>query len=58
MKTATALATTLFAIASFPLTAQQAPATNQPDSPATQQNLQARRRRHPLVRPRTRQYLP
>jgi hypothetical protein len=38
MKTGTALATTLFAIASFPLMAQQAPATNQPDSPATQQN--------------------
>jgi hypothetical protein len=38
MKTGTALATTLFAIGSFPLMAQQAPATNQPDSPATQQN--------------------
>lgn len=38
MKTGTALATTLFAIASFPLLAQQSPAANQPDSPATQQN--------------------
>ena len=38
MKSGTALATTLFAIASFPLLAQQSPATNQPDSPATQQN--------------------
>ena len=38
MKTGTALATTLFAIASFPLLAQQSPSTNQPDSPATQQN--------------------
>ena len=38
MKTGTALATTLFAIASFPLMARQSPATNQPDSPATQQN--------------------
>ena len=38
MKTGTALATTLFAIASFPLMAQQSPATNQPDSPAAQQS--------------------
>ena len=38
MKIGTALATTLFAIASFPLMAQQPPATNQPDSPATQQS--------------------
>src|ERR1700722_4227501 len=39
MKTGPALATTLFAIASFPLLAQQSPA-NQPDSPgpATQQS--------------------
>ena len=38
MRTGTALATTLFAIASFPLMAQQSPATNQPDSPAAQQS--------------------
>jgi len=31
------LATTLFAVTSFPLLAQQSPATNQPDSPAAQQ---------------------
>jgi hypothetical protein len=37
MKTCTALATTLFALASFPLLAQPSPA-NQPDSPTTQQN--------------------
>ncbi|WP_035350296.1 hypothetical protein [Edaphobacter aggregans] len=38
MKTGIALATTLIAIASFPLMAQQSPAANQPASPATQQN--------------------
>ena len=43
MKTRTMLATTVFAIASFPLLgftllAQQTPAANQPDSPAAQQN--------------------
>ncbi|WP_035356334.1 hypothetical protein [Edaphobacter aggregans] len=38
MKTGTALATTLFAITCFPLLAQQSPAANQSDSPATQQN--------------------
>jgi len=38
MKTGTALATTLFALASFPLLAQQPPPANQPDSPTTQQN--------------------
>src|ERR1700722_14814802 len=41
MKTGTMLATTLFAIASFPLLAQQSPASqsaSQSDSPATQQN--------------------
>ena len=37
MKTGTILATTLFAVASFPLLAQQSPATNQPDGPAAQQ---------------------
>jgi hypothetical protein len=37
MKTGTMLAATLFAIASFPLLAQQSPAS-QSDSPATQQN--------------------
>ncbi len=38
MKTGTALATTLFALASFPLLAQQPPPANQPNTPATQQN--------------------
>ena len=38
MRTGTALATTLFAIASFPLMAQQSPATNPPDSPVAQQS--------------------
>ena len=38
MKTGIAFATTLFAIAGFPLVAQQSPATNQPDSPASQQS--------------------
>jgi hypothetical protein len=38
MKTGTALVTTLFALASFPLLAQQPPPANQPNSPATQQN--------------------
>jgi hypothetical protein len=38
MKTGTALVTTLFALASFPLLAQQPPPANQPDSPTTQQN--------------------
>ena len=38
MKTGTALLATLFAITSLPLMAQQSPATNPPDSPATQQS--------------------
>jgi hypothetical protein len=38
MKTGTTLITTLFAIASFPLVAQQPSPTSQPDRPATQQN--------------------
>jgi hypothetical protein len=38
MKTGTAFVTTLFALASFPLLAQQPPPANQPDSPATRQN--------------------
>ena len=38
MTTRTTLATAIFAIASFPLLAQQSPAANQPDSPTTQQN--------------------
>jgi len=38
MKTGTALATSLFAIASFPLMAQQSPATTPTGQPATQQN--------------------
>ena len=38
MKTGTALVTTIFALASFPLFAQQPPPVNQPNSPATQQN--------------------
>ncbi|HMF63741.1 MAG TPA: hypothetical protein VK608_06600 [Edaphobacter sp.] len=38
MKTGTMLATTLFALASFPLLAQQPPPANQTDSPATQEN--------------------
>src|SRR5260370_8769019 len=38
MKTGTALATTLFALASFPLLAQQPPPANQPNSPTTQKN--------------------
>jgi hypothetical protein len=37
MKTGTALVTTLFAMASFPLLAQQPPPAGQPASPATQQ---------------------
>jgi len=41
MKTGTALVTTLFALATFPLLAQQPPPANQPDSPATQQNSPA-----------------
>jgi len=41
MKTGTALATTLFALASFPLLAQQPPAASQQDSPATQQSSPA-----------------
>jgi hypothetical protein len=38
MKTCTALVTGLFALASFPLLAQQAPPADRPNSPATQQN--------------------
>jgi hypothetical protein len=38
MKTCTPLVTSLFALASFPLWAQQSPPANQPDSPATQQS--------------------
>ena len=38
MKTRTVLATTLFALASFPLVAQQPPPASQQDTPATQQN--------------------
>jgi hypothetical protein len=38
MKNGTMLATALFAVASFPLLAQQSPAANQPDSPGAQQN--------------------
>jgi hypothetical protein len=38
MKTRTALAMTLFALASFPLLAQQPPPASQPNTPATQQN--------------------
>jgi hypothetical protein len=38
MKTGTALATTLFALASFSLLAQQPPPASQPNTPATQQN--------------------
>jgi hypothetical protein len=38
MKTCTALVTSLFALASFPLWAQQSPPANQPNSPATQQS--------------------
>jgi hypothetical protein len=38
MKTGTTLVTTLFALASFPLLAQQPPPANQPNNPATQQN--------------------
>jgi len=41
MKTGTALVTTLFALASFPLLAQQPSPANPPDSPATQQTPQA-----------------
>jgi hypothetical protein len=40
MKTRTALATTLFALASFPLLAQQPPQAGQPNPPAAQQNPQ------------------
>ena len=40
MKTRTALATTLFALASFPLLAQQPSPGGQPNTPATQQNPQ------------------
>jgi hypothetical protein len=38
MKTGIAFATTLFAIAGFPLVGQQAPAGSQPDNPAAQQS--------------------
>ena len=38
MKTCTPLVTSLFALASFPLWAQQSPPANQPGSPATQQS--------------------
>ena len=38
MKTGTTLVTTLFALASFPLLAQQPPPASQPNRPATQQN--------------------
>ena len=38
MKSSTALVTALFAIASFPVLAQQPPPTRPPDNPATQQN--------------------
>jgi hypothetical protein len=38
MKTGTTLVTTLFALASFPLVAQQPPPASQPDRPATQQS--------------------
>ena len=38
MKTFTPLVTSLFALASFPLWAQQPPPANQPDNPATQQS--------------------
>jgi hypothetical protein len=38
MKTCTALVTGLFAVASFPLWAQQAPPADRPNSPATQQS--------------------
>jgi hypothetical protein len=38
MKTVTSLAMTLFALASFPLLAQEPPRTSQPNTPATQQN--------------------
>ena len=38
MKRGTTLATTLFALASFPLMAQQPPPASQPDRPATQQS--------------------
>ena len=38
MKTGTTLVTTLFALASFPLLAQQPPPASQPTRPATQQN--------------------
>jgi hypothetical protein len=38
MKTCTPLVTGVFALASFPLWAQQSPPANQPDSPATQQS--------------------
>jgi hypothetical protein len=38
MKTGTTLVTTLFALASYPLLAQQPPPASQPNRPATQQN--------------------
>jgi hypothetical protein len=38
MKTGTTIVTALFALASFPLLAQQPPPASQPDRPATQQN--------------------
>jgi hypothetical protein len=38
MKTCTPLVTGVFALASFPLWAQQSPPANQPDNPATQQS--------------------
>ncbi|WP_263383604.1 hypothetical protein [Granulicella arctica] len=41
MKTGTALATTLFAVASFPLLAQRPPPSTQSNNPASQQNAPA-----------------
>src|SRR5260370_21139878 len=38
MKTGTTLVTTLFALTTFPLMAQQPPPASQPDRPATRQN--------------------
>ena len=51
MKSGTALVTTILALASFPLLAQQPPPANQPNSPATQQNTPGSEPAQPMNSP-------
>ena len=51
MRSGTALVTTIFALASFPLFAQQPPPANQPNSPATQQNTPGSEPARPMNSP-------